>query len=138
VREIPDHYLDERGGSRPGDRAAEAGPGVGWGRADISGSAPASGFRSERPADATSLPAAGARASQIDNPFVTPKAAPAARPRGLDPAAIRVGDRIRHANFGEGKILRLDPVAGDAILLIEFDRVGQKRMLAQQNALEKI
>ena len=53
------------------------------------------------------------------------------------PATVRPGDKVRHVNFGEGKIVRIDPVAGDAILLIEFDKVGQKRMLARQANLEK-
>lgn len=64
----------------------------------------------------------------------------AARPaggKGLDPASLHKGDLIRHANFGLGKIVRIDPVAGDAILLIEFERVGQKRLLARQPLLEK-
>ncbi len=154
VREIPDDYLDEHGGSRHGDRSASYGASAGWGTGETRGG--------------TNIDASGP-AQKIDNPFVRPKgpasaktatsstgfgntarlssqpatsgnpAQSAAQPaRGIDPASIKSGDRVRHVNFGEGRIIRLDPVAGDAILLIEFDKVGQKRMLARQANLEKL
>lgn len=159
IREIPDNYLDEHGGSRFGDRAAEFGEASGWGsggdRGDRGGRAGGAHIDLSGPA------------RKIDNPFVSAKPAGLAKPgpastpaslgmpgrpaaaaiqpqspvkpaKGIDPASIRAGDLVRHANFGEGKIIRLDPVAGDAILLIEFAKVGQKRMLARQANLEKI
>ena len=164
IREIPDEYLDERGGSRRGDRSAEFGESAGWGRGEgatrgRAGETDATGY--------PAFPAAPGRTPKIDNPFVT--AAPARRSpapavpvrptasspaptpgigtspaasgpakKGIDPASIHPGDRVRHTSFGEGKVIRVDPVAGDAILLIEFGKVGQKRMLSRQASLEKL
>ena len=46
--------------------------------------------------------------------------------------------RVRHPRFGSGQILAVEPVAGDAILLIEFSSGEQKRMLARMAKLEKV
>ncbi len=133
IREIPDEYIDERGGSRLGDRSAEFGESAGWGR----GEGPASSQSGEPVAGAyPAFPAAPGKTPKIENPFVTATSGPANK--GIDPASVHSGDRVRHANFGEGKVIRVDPVAGDAILLIEFGKVGQKRMLARQASLEKL
>ncbi|MDD2533930.1 MAG: UvrD-helicase domain-containing protein [Eubacteriales bacterium] len=164
IREIPDDYLDEHGGSRHGDRAASFGESAGWGSGANAGSHAGSGDGESR---GGRIDISGP-AKKIDNPYVAARpgassgsgsmrptaaspfgfaASPAASPaaasaakvnKGIDPATIHVGDRVRHTNFGEGKIVRLDPVAGDAILLIEFTQVGQKRMLARQASLEKV
>lgn len=167
IKEIPDDYVDETGGSRCGDSSAAFGERAGWGQGSGTGNA-----------SATDLPETG-RPPRIDNPFVTGagRARPAEPPvwpaaarnrsagpfpdpstgsgpiaasgagssaksgsaggKGLDPATLRKGDTVRHANFGLGKIVRIDPVAGDAILVIDFERVGQKRLLARQPLLEK-
>jgi DNA helicase-2/ATP-dependent DNA helicase PcrA len=45
---------------------------------------------------------------------------------------IAKGDRVVHARFGSGKVSDKEPVAGDAILVIEFDDVGAKRLMAKQ------
>lgn len=43
---------------------------------------------------------------------------------------IRKGDRVRHAKHGLGRVLAVEPVAGDAILRIAFETSGEKKMLA--------
>ena len=164
VREIPDDYIDENGGSRFGDRAAQFGESAGWGnseggssfRPDMSGGAarkidnpfiapqrpaPSTGSRPASPGFANPASSATPAFGRPGTPVNTVGGAsvpPAKVAKGIDPASVRTGDRVRHNNFGEGKIVRIDPVAGDAILLIEFDKVGQKRMLARQASLEKI
>ncbi len=160
IREIPDDYLDERGGSRRGDRSAEFGDAAGWGRGEGAGP----GRSGSGPLDTSpALARPTGQAPKIENPFVSAgparrspatagsrpvatgqtvppglKAAESTGKKGIDPASIHAGDRIRHSSFGEGKVIRVDPVAGDAILLIEFGKVGQKRMLARQASLEKL
>jgi hypothetical protein len=42
----------------------------------------------------------------------------------------KVGDRVGHASFGEGVITAITPMAGDTLLVIQFDRVGQKKLMA--------
>lgn len=42
------------------------------------------------------------------------------------------GDCVRHPRFGQGKVISVDPVAGDAILVIDFSKVGRKRFLANR------
>lgn len=157
VREIPDDYLDEHGGSRHGDRTAAYGSSAGWGTGDtrpgayIDTSGPArkidnpfvqgKAASSAKSAPAGSVLGTSARFSTAPpspSPFGIPPAGNPKNQKGIDPASVRTGDRVRHAAFGEGKIVRIDPVAGDAILLIEFDKAGQKRMLARQANLEKI
>ncbi|MDD4368935.1 MAG: hypothetical protein PHP39_08365, partial [Oscillospiraceae bacterium] len=63
-----------------------------------------------------------------------PAAAPAA---GLAVAELHPGDRIRHPKFGPGALLRVEPVAGDAILQIRFDSGSTKRLMAKQAKLTK-
>ena len=156
VREIPDEYIDENGGSRFGDRTAQYGESAGWGSSDDRGvrlgpdsSGPARKIDNpfvspQRPAAGSKVALPGFTSPAIGRPGVAASTGPSAVPsaaktaKGIDPASVRPGDRVRHANFGEGKITRIDPVAGDAILLIEFEKVGQKRMLARQANLEKI
>ncbi|MDD2458310.1 MAG: UvrD-helicase domain-containing protein [Eubacteriales bacterium] len=163
IREIPDEYMDERGGSRRGDRSAEFGESAGWGRGEGSTRSQASQSIAGGYPD---FPAVSGKTPKIENPFVTTTPArrgPASSPvqpstgpaiaaapgatgphaaspakKGIEPASVQPGDRVRHSSFGEGKVIRVDPVAGDAILLIEFGKVGQKRMLARQASLEKL
>jgi DNA helicase-2/ATP-dependent DNA helicase PcrA len=42
---------------------------------------------------------------------------------------FRIGDRVRHSAFGEGFILSVSPMGGDALLEIAFDKVGTKRLM---------
>jgi DNA helicase-2/ATP-dependent DNA helicase PcrA len=42
----------------------------------------------------------------------------------------QVGDRVSHANFGDGVITGMSPMAGDMLLVIQFDKVGQKKLMA--------
>ena len=42
----------------------------------------------------------------------------------------KVGDRVAHASFGEGVIMGMTPMAGDTLLVIQFDKVGQKKLMA--------
>ena len=43
--------------------------------------------------------------------------------------AIQVGMRVRHAKFGEGKVLTIEGSGNDRKATIFFDQVGQKTMM---------
>ena len=121
IREIPDQYVNEVGGSRLGDRA------FGQERSEGSAVAPASErIGKSKPMTFPGGPESGAR--------------PLGQQPVSQPAPINLskGDRVRHAKFGPGRILSVEPVAGDAILLIEFQSGDKKRLLARMANLEKI
>lgn len=48
------------------------------------------------------------------------------------------GDRVRHRKFGDGTIVSAQQFGKDAILLIDFDNAGAKRLMAAFAKLEKI
>ena len=87
----------------------------------------------------------GARQTTVYQPNKlgsSPAPAPAApRPRPAVPAAepftLKTGDRVYHKTFGEGSILKIEPMGGDHLLTIHFDKVGAKRLMATFARLEK-
>ena len=87
----------------------------------------------------------GARQTTVCRPNKlgsSPAPAPAApRPRPAVPAAepftLKTGDRVYHKTFGEGSILKIEPMGGDHLLTIHFDKVGAKRLMATFARLEK-
>ncbi len=124
IREIPDQYLSEVGGSRHGDNRFDA--------AASNGRPAESAGQNGRP---TVIHFPGAPEAAAKKP-----AGAAPRPAGASaaPVDLHQGDRVRHAKFGPGRILSVEPVAGDAILLIEFSSGDKKRLLARMANLEKI
>ena len=41
---------------------------------------------------------------------------------------------VRHTAFGEGMVLSIQPMGGDALLEVAFDDVGTKRMMLKAAA----
>ena len=41
---------------------------------------------------------------------------------------------IRHTAFGEGMVLSIQPMGGDALVEVAFDNVGTKRMMLKAAA----
>lgn len=64
-------------------------------------------------------------------PAPAPTPPPAARP-------LAVGDRVRHAYFGEGKVTSLQPSGKDVAVTVQFDGVGVKRMMLSLARLERV
>jgi DNA helicase-2/ATP-dependent DNA helicase PcrA len=64
-------------------------------------------------------------------------AAEPAKKYGIDSKGIKkppvpvfkVGDKIRHTAFGEGFVLSVSPMGGDALLEIVFNQSGTKRLM---------
>lgn len=61
----------------------------------------------------------------------------AAKPAAAAGVQWRVGDRVVHASFGTGVITATTPMAGDTLLVIQFDTVGQKKLMQNYARLTK-
>lgn len=48
------------------------------------------------------------------------------------------GERIRHRKFGEGTIIEAKAIGADTFLRVEFDTVGEKKLMAAYVKLERI
>jgi DNA helicase-2/ATP-dependent DNA helicase PcrA len=55
----------------------------------------------------------------------------------LKSSDIRKGDIVAHSKFGKGIVRSLVPVANDAIIEIDFDDFGLKKMMVRQAKLSK-
>ena len=42
---------------------------------------------------------------------------------------MQPGDGVRHSAFGQGMVLSVRPMGGDALVEVAFDRVGTKRLM---------
>ena len=42
---------------------------------------------------------------------------------------LQPGDGVRHSAFGQGMVLSVRPMGGDALVEVAFDRVGTKRLM---------
>ena len=56
-------------------------------------------------------------------------APPAAKPAGKAAPAFAVGDRVVHRAFGSGVVTKIQPMGGDALLEVEFETAGTKRLM---------
>ena len=53
------------------------------------------------------------------------------------PKEFHVGERVRHAVFGDGTVLSITKMANDAMLEVGFDQVGTKRLMASHPKNQK-
>ncbi|MBQ5313709.1 MAG: UvrD-helicase domain-containing protein, partial [Oscillospiraceae bacterium] len=53
-------------------------------------------------------------------------------------ASYNVGDRVLHKVFGEGTVAKITPLANDAMLEINFDSVGTKKIMANYTPITKL
>jgi DNA helicase II / ATP-dependent DNA helicase PcrA len=51
---------------------------------------------------------------------------------------IEIGMRVRHAQFGVGTVLNVEPADGDVKLVVRFVSIGTKRLLARYAKLERV
>ncbi|MBR0447581.1 MAG: UvrD-helicase domain-containing protein [Clostridia bacterium] len=61
-----------------------------------------------------------------------PKTAPA-----TGGCRFAVGDVVTHDTFGTGRIVNMTPMSNDILLVIDFDKAGQKKLMANYAKLEK-
>ncbi len=64
----------------------------------------------------------------------------AVRPASTPSAALdfAVGERVNSAVFGDGTVLSIEHMGGDAFMEIAFDRVGTKKIMAKHQKLRRI
>ncbi len=63
-------------------------------------------------------------------PRPTPRPAPRpAAPAGKPLLSLSVGDRIRHKSFGAGEVVKVVPMPGDALVTVNFEGTGEKRLM---------
>ena len=114
LKEIPEEYIQRKGGSRfQTERPAYGQTGYGG------------GYGGSRPVSAQNA----ARQAQIKKSQKSSltAAASAAAPSRLE---LSKGDMVQHKAFGKGMVLTANPVGGDVLLEIAFDGVGTKRLFA--------
>lgn len=51
---------------------------------------------------------------------------------------ITAGDRVQHMSFGDGTVLSVMPTANDALIEVDFDKVGVKKLMFQYAKLKKL
>lgn len=52
--------------------------------------------------------------------------------------SFKEGDRIRHRKFGEGTVIEAKSIGADTFLRVNFDSVGEKKLMAAYVKLERI
>ncbi len=50
---------------------------------------------------------------------------------------FKVGDRVSHQRFGAGSVIQVEAIAGDTLILVQFDSGVKKPMMGSQNVLKK-
>ena len=75
-------------------------------------------------------------ASAIKSQFTADKKKPSDREGQLGPNDLFEGMKVVHPRFGEGVILKVEPVGGDALVTVDFDGM-RKNMLANAAGLKK-
>ena len=152
IREIPDEFVDEVGGSRGGDYTS--GRNAMYGSTASQAARPAFPGAPERPTERpterpytagnTTYGVFGAFGISAPTLFSSPSATAANANASANPAKpsgvvdLKPGEKVSHARFGIGKVISVEPVAGDAILLVHFDTAGQKRLLARMAGLSRV
>ena len=49
-----------------------------------------------------------------------------------------VGDTVKHIKFGKGVVTQIDKMGSDYEVMVNFDRVGEKKMFASLAKLKKL
>ena len=80
--------------------------------------------------------AANAAGSGAPSGAVRPETA--AGPAGSGRLGYEKGDRVRHARYGEGTVLKIEPGPRDSQVTVVFDEAGQKIMYAGFAKLQKV
>ena len=121
IGEIPDEYLHKTGRSRYEEQREYGGT---W--RDSSTAVP----RPERPSY-------GRQPSAWERPRYSASTIGGSTPPRSGAAAnidLRKGEMVRHDAFGQGMVISITPMGGDALLEIAFDNVGTKRLMYKSAA----
>jgi len=50
------------------------------------------------------------------------------------PISLAQGDRVEHGTFGQGTVLSVQPMGGDALILVDFENTGKKKLMLKAAA----
>ncbi|MDQ6697088.1 MAG: DNA helicase PcrA [Actinomycetota bacterium] len=125
--EIPERLVEQIEGSR---RASRAGS---WGESSASWDLPRreSGISSQRRSSAS-------RERMVDAAIAAGRTGRADPPGHRNPQALRIGDDVRHAKWGEGIVLDLEGNGDKAEIVVRFPEAGEKRLLLAWAPLQKL
>lgn len=84
------------------------------------------------------IPAGNAESVQSISLLQQQMAASKKRVYQAQPKEFHVGERVRHAVFGDGTVLSITKMANDAMLEVGFDQVGTKRLMASHPRIKKL
>ena len=84
------------------------------------------------------IPAGNAESVQSISLLQQQMAASKNRVYQAQPKEFHVGERVRHAVFGDGTVLSITKMANDAMLEVGFDQVGTKRLMASHPKIKKL
>lgn len=84
------------------------------------------------------IPAGNAESVQSISLLQQQMAASKKRVYQAQPKESHVGERVRHAVFGDGTVLSITKMANDAMLEVGFDQVGTKRLMASHPKIKKL
>ncbi len=138
IQGIDDDYIEEIGGSRRPEQRYGSDTGYGsrsgepYDKRGYSSSRPSGTDASEKPFSPPKRHVFPGAESHQQKKY---RAMPTTQ-SSVDPSVYKAGLTVRHAKFGTGKVISALPVAGDAILQIEFDKGGKKRLMAKMAGLE--
>ncbi len=84
------------------------------------------------------IPAGNAESVQSISLLQQQMAASKKRVYQAQPKEFHIGERVRHAVFGDGTVLSITKMANDAMLEVGFDQVGTKRLMASHPKIKKL
>ncbi len=140
MAEIPSDFLQEIGGSRINSQSEQTSSA----RQNFGGSGTYSGVKTYR--GGSNIPkqsqyssqSSGLKSKRLGSFGIEQKAGNSfAKNNGLDVSNLRVNQKFSHQKFGEGILKKIDYVAGDAILTLDFSG-ATKRMMASSAPLTKV
>lgn len=91
-------------------------------------------IRFRKPIPRKSASVRTAKPSVLKKPLVAPKnmkpvSKVATRAGGVSDAKIAVGTKVEHIRFGQGEVMKLEGVGGDAKAEIKFEKEGMKKLI---------
>ena len=115
LEEIPEENLQWEG--------RESGGSYGWG-----------GSFGRQNSGSASGPAASPASAYGAAPRKPAPVRPGLRPSAPPPVQLEPGDRVSHTAFGQGTVASLQPMGGDALVQIDFETAGRKKLMLKAAA----
>ncbi len=131
-RELPEELVKVEGGRKIPPRNPSS-PYSTYSNARESGS-----YYGYREGSASSSRFGGSASYGANTSSYRPKSKTPSTPESYGVKELAVGTRVRHSIFGEGVIVSSRAMGGDILYTVNFERSGEKRLMATYAKLEKI